>query len=509
MRLRLLFLSLVSAVAVSAAVKPAFLFSDGMILQRDKPAPVWGTADAHETITVRFDGREHTARADASGRWRLDLPALPASASPRTLEIAGSAPGDRVRINGVLVGEVWIASGQSNMAWTVAQSDRANEEIASALYPQIREFRVKTRALDHPTTEGLSDKGWVATTPASVGNFSAVAFYFARELHRVDKVPVGIINASWGGTRIESWIGAGPLAANPDFAVIGERWHETLQSYPQRKDEYDRALAVWREEEAAARAKGLKIKRSAPRAPVGAGHYDAPSSIYNGVIAPLVPYSIAGFIWYQGEGNVLLHREYAALFETMIRSWRADFRQGDLPFYFAQLSNFETVRDPSRQAWAFLREAQARVLSLPATELAVTIDIGNPRDIHPGNKQEVGRRLALLVQNKLRGSGVDYSGPRLIGSSIEDGQIRLRFSHLAGGLTLDPGPYRGLEIAGEDRRFHSPVEARIEGDSLVVWSAQVPAPRAVRYAWRNAPDLHLANGLGLPAMPFRTDDWAD
>jgi sialate O-acetylesterase len=353
---------------------------------------------------------------------------------------------------------------------------------------------------------------WTACAPESVGNFSAVAYFFARELHQKLGVPIGLVNSAWGGTQIEGWMSEATLRADPAWPGIKARWEKTLADYPAAVKAHEGALAKWAADEAAAKAAGKAFARLKPRAPEGPGSRWLPAGIYHGMIAPLVPYTLRGIIWYQGETNAARHDEYASLFTAMIKQWRAEFEPSPsappLPFYFVQLANFEAQAGNRGDTWAFLREAQARALKLPATGMAVTIDIGDPKDVHPKNKQEVGRRLALHARRQLFGEKVETDGP-LFSSAKRDGPaMRVTFSH-ATGLRLEPAKGDGrisFEVAGADQVF-VPAEARVEGTALYVSALSVPAPVAVRYAWRNSPDARLFNRAGLPAAPFRSDKW--
>ena len=481
-----------------ADVSLASLFQDHAVLQRDKPVPVWGWADPGEAVTVTFAGQEAKTVADASGRWRVDLAPLAASAEPAELVVAGR---NRVVVSDVLVGEVWLCSGQSNMAWTVAASDRFAEEKPAARFPLIRHYKVPLRVADAPESRIKGE--WQATSPDTVGNFTAVGYFFARELHRKLGVPIGLVNSSYGGTPVEAWMSPDSLASDPAFAVVGQRWAEALAKYPERAAAHQEATARWTAERDAAKAAGKPFDRRAPRPPQGPGHPDTPSGLYHAMIHPLVPFALRGAIWYQGESNAGRASEYRALFSAMITQWRRAFGQGDFPFYWVQLANFKTDK-PDSGAWPLLREAQTQTLALPETGQAVTIDIGNPDDIHPRNKQEVGRRLALIAMSQTYGQTMDYSGPVFVRADPEKGRLRLVFAHAVTGLIAREKPLSSFEVAGADGVYR-PATADIDGDTVVVRAADVPAPVSVRYAWSNSPDANLFNGAGLPAVPFRSD----
>lgn len=492
---------------VRAEVSLAPLFTDHAVLQRDKPVPVWGWAAPGEKITVAFAGQTRGTVADATGRWRVQLDALTMNAVGSDLLVSGS---NQVVVRDVVVGEVWLCSGQSNMEWPVSRADRAAEEIAAAKYPLVRHVKVPRAVAPQPVEQGVAG-GWEAATPQTVGAFTAVGYFFAREIHtRLSGVPIGLIHSSWGGTPIESWLSPAALASDPRFAVVNERWRDALTAFPAASAAFESALADWKRGEAAARAQGATAlqawakKHPVPRAPRGPGDPWTPSGLFNGMINPLAPYALRGFLWYQGENNTDRPLEYAPLFATLITTWRAHFGQGDVPFFWVNLANFRSPVDASGVGYALVREAQTRALALPHTGQAVTIDIGNPADIHPTNKQEVGRRLALLAQNRVYGLTKDDSGPVFQAALQQGAALRVTFTHVAGGLVAHGKPVQSLEVAGADR-VYKPAQARIERDALIVSSPEVRAPVAVRYAWKNAPEANLFNGAGLPAVPFRSE----
>lgn len=494
-------LMLAAASVAWANVTLAPLFCDGAVLQRDKPLPVWGRAAPGETVRVRFHAQSVATTAAPDGRWAVTLAAEKTSARPSELVVTGE---NTVRVRDVLVGDVWLCSGQSNMEFTVSRAQNAAAEIAAARYPFIRQFKVAHASDDAPAATAAGR--WVACGPETAGDFSAVAYFFARDLYAQSRVPVGLINSSWGGTYIEAWMSRAALGSNPAFAVAFTRWQEWLAAYPERVAAHAAAVKRWEQAAARAKADGRVFKRRQPLAPEGPGGRNMPAGLFNGMIHPLIPYALRGVVWYQGEQNGDGHPlEYRALFPAMIRQWRADFGQGDLPFYFVQLPNCLRPRDPTGAAWAWLREAQSEVLTLPNTAMAVTIDVGDPHNIHPKNKQEVGRRLALLVRAHLWGEAVASSGPVFQGVKREGGALRIEFAHAA-GLTSRGAPLIGFEIAGADRRF-VPALARIDGETVVVQANAVSAPVAVRYAWSNSPTACLFNSAGLPAAPFRSDQW--
>ena len=497
-----------------ADVTLAPLFADHAVLQREKPVRIWGRAAPGERVTVRFGGATAAAVADSNGRWIAELPAMPADAAGRELVVSGR---NTLRVRDVVVGELWLCSGQSNMEFrmfdptgNVYHVKNAAAEAAEAHFPLIRQFAVERQISETPADSVHGS--WTPCDPQSVRQFTAVGYFFSREIFRQLGVPIGIINDAWGGTPVESWMSKEALASNPVFAAVGERWQRAVVDYPAKKAEYDAAKERWDRDEAAAAA-AAEARHAAflkqdpmPWPPGGPGSEYTPTVLFNGMIHPILPFAIRGVLWYQGESNTDRPAEYHALFAAMIRSWRARFAQGDIPFFWVQLANFNDPNDATGQGWAFLREAQSRTLSLPETGQAVAIDIGDPDDIHPKNKQEVGRRLALIAMAKAYGMAVDYSGPVFDGVAVEGDAMRVRFRFAEKGLIASHTPLRSFELAGADRIFR-PASAVISGDTVVVQSPDVPAPVTVRYAWRDAPEADLSNGSGLPAAPFRSHAW--
>lgn len=630
------------------------IFGDEAILQRGRSNPVWGWDRPGQviTLTVEGDSAAHpsaTAIAASDGSFRLACPELPAG-GPYRLRIRGSS--ERV-LDRVLVGEVWLASGQSNMEWKVAQASDAEREIAAATWPEIRMFtsaRLASREISR-----VGGGQWRTCTPDTAHDFSAVGYYFARELHRELKVPVGIIDASWGGTPIEAWMGMNALRSVMDIDAELAQWSRSPSDVARIRADYEAAMVRWEAEnlpndtgnegeakgwaradldddawpsmtlpgawqgrglrfngtvwfrrtveldaswagqdltlslgtiddfdhtyfngaEVGAHPKGtpgayqihrvyqipaamvrpgknviavrvfdhigeggfmgpsvemfletagperkrlslsgawryeverriplvsFEVFKTCPAPPSILVQQNSPASLFGGMIAPLVPFGLRGVIWYQGESNTEQHQLYAQRMIAMIRDWRAQFGQAAMPFYLTQLANY--VASP---AWPFLREAQADALSEPATGMAVTIDIGDSVDIHPKNKQEVGRRLSLLALARTYGRrDVEDSGPVFERVELGEGRARVHFIHAAGLRARGGGAVKGFTLAGADG-IHRPADARIDGDSVVVTSAPVAEPKSVRYAWADDPVANLENGAGLPAAPFRTD----
>ncbi len=404
LRLFLPWLGVLAAGRADVTLAP--LFQDHAVLQRDQPLPVWGHATPGEHVSVTFHDQTVGATAAADGRWMVYLAAVPASAEPAELVVTGK---NTITVKDVLVGEVWLASGQSNMEWPLHSAADGEREVAAANFPPLRLFSALHNVADQPVETVTGS--WQACTPESVKMFSAVAYYFGRDLQRKLGVPVGVIGSYWGGTAIEAWTGSAALRSVAAWPAIDGRYQKDLAQFPERQAHYPAEHLAWTKAEEHATATHSVNPLKWPAPPIGPGTPYALSGLFNGMIAPLQPYALRGVIWYQGEGNWPRPEEYAQLFPAMIRSWRAEWGQGDFPFYFVQLANFTVANDPTNRAWSRLRDVQAQALQLPSTGMAVTIDIGNPRDIHPLNKQDVGRRLALIAKTQVYGIPGDFSGP--------------------------------------------------------------------------------------------------
>ncbi len=479
------------------------VFGDHMVLQREAPVPVWGWADAGEAVTVSVGGQKKTTTSGADGRWSVTLDPLKAG-EPVELTVAGKTTRT---FKDVLIGEVWIGSGQSNMAFTLDRAVDAAAEIAAAQFPKIRLFTVKRTTALEPQTD--CEGSWSACSPETAKTFSAVAYFFGRELHRTLDLPVGLIHSSWGGTPAEAWTSRPALEAEPDFRPILDRRDQAVAAWPKAKAKHEQATAAWKA--AAAKAKAEKKPAPAPPPePAGPGNPHGASVLYNAMIAPLVPFAVRGAIWYQGEANAGRAFQYRKLLPAMIRDWRAAWGRGDFPFLIVQLANFKDAKPwPGDDDWAELREAQAMTLAAsPNTGLAVTIDIGEAKDIHPKNKQDVGRRLARVALAKTYGKDLVWTGPVYAAMKSDEGKLRLTFRPEGGPpMAKGGGPLKGFAVAGEDKVFVW-ADAVIDGDAIVVSSPKVPKPVAARYAWASNPEgCNLVNAEGLPAPPFRTDDW--
>lgn len=475
--------------AVAQVHLPA-IFSNHMVIQRDLPVHVWGLAAAGEEVRITFRGATRTVSADRLGQWQAYLP--PAGpGGPFTLEIAGT---NKLSFSDVFVGDVWVASGQSNMEFQMQDVANADGELGHADQPAIRLFKVERTAADYPMSD-VAAKPWTLSTRESAAKFSAVAFLFAREIRADQKVAIGVIEADWGGTPAEAWTSLPALAADaslmPEFAAFAKLADE--------EGAYSLEKQYQEEQIASAKAEG----KPAPQFPWHAEIRSwIPSADYNGMIAPLTPFPIRGVIWYQGESNAGPERAatYNRLFETMIRDWRSQWKVGDFPFFFVQIANWKAGAD---SRWPEVRDAQRRTLELKNTGMAVTIDIGNPDNIHPTNKQDVAHRLALAARAIAYGESLEYSGPLYRLVYVEGSSLRVTFSHGA-GLAARGGELRGFEVAGADHKFVS-ATATIDHDSVVVSNPTLASPVYVRYAWESNPDCNLYNAAGLPASPFTSE----
>ena len=632
------------------------ILGDNMVLQQGMRAPVWGWDAPGQRVTVTIAGQKATAKAGADGRWKVRLRPMKAG-GPHEMTVTGSSTRT---LHHILIGEVWVCSGQSNMQMAVRDVANGPAEVRAADHPGIRLFTVANVTAETPQDDLLTPAMWQVCTPQSVELFSAVAYFFGRDLQKALRAPVGLVNSSWGGTVCEAWMSREALEADAAFRPMLDRIMPP-EEYAKAKPVFDEAFRKW---EAVARFKdpgnkgfglgwaspdcpmggwtdietpgfwcnvsdekcegavwyrrdievpkawegrdlllalgaiddydttyfnnvkvgaigmetpnwwitqrrytvpGALVKagratiavrvfddfqggglagpatemrvapvgspeREAirlngqwkfkveypidpatrppqPPAPLGWGNQNCPATLYNSMIRPLIPFGIRGALWYQGESNADRAYQYRRLFPAMIRDWRRRWRQGPMPFLFVQLANWQPRKVmPVESAWAELREAQTMTLRLPNTGMALAIDIGDAADIHPKNKQDVGRRLALAAKALVYRRKLIYSGPMYAGMTVKGSQVRLRFKHIGGGLAARGGKLRGFAVAGKDRKFVW-AEARIEKGAVVVWSDEIAKPVAVRYAWADNPDANLYNKEGLPASPFRTDKW--
>lgn len=465
------------------------IFGDHMVLQHGQPNRVWGRAAAGEEVTVSIDGRSKTARADDDGDWSVTLDPLDVG-GPHELVVSGA---NQITISDVLVGEVWVCSGQSNMEWPVERTYDADLARVSANFPRIR-------MIDYPNVGAQTpiwthdDSEWKVCDSVNVEKFSAVGYYFGKRLQETIDTPIGLIHDAWGGSAVEAWIAPEVLADHEACQETLARWRAMAARHKELMDRSDL------NEDERKELGGLRRALS--------GNH-RPSNIYNGVLKSHLGYGIKGAIWYQGESNAGRAHQYRELFPLMISSWRKEWGQGDFPFYWAQLADFTAEpSEPGESDWAELREAQTMTMKLPNTGQAVIIDVGEGYDIHPRNKQTVGDRLARWALANEYGVDIPCQSPTYQSVEFEGGKALLTFEHVhRGWRPFDVNKPVGFAIAGEDRRFVW-AEAKILDDGRIeVWSDQVPEPVAVRYAWANNPVCNLFDRVGLPLTPFRTDDW--
>lgn len=467
------------AVPLYGMVRLPKVFGNHMVIQRDQPVHVWGFASPKETVTVTFRGARRSATADDLGRWSVELP--PGGAGgPFDLSVRGD---NTITLTDVLVGDVWLASGQSNMGYSMSDLPNSAAALASASLPQVRIMNVDQRPASYPQDDVSVLLPWSACTPDSAKGFSAVAFYFARDLERRERIPIGVIESAWGGTPGEAWTSMKALSQDASLMPVFAAWAAMQDAEPTA------VLAQAKERSDLEKQYGADRNLELPWHPVFPAW--APAALYNGMIAPLTPYPIRGVIWYQGESNAdpLRYQVYGRLFQALIQDWRSAWADPDLPFLYVQIANYRPGPD---QYWPEIREAQREALALTNTAMVVTVDIGDPDNIHPADKQDVGYRLSLAARALAYGEPIEYSGP-LYRTMVRDGsQLRLCFDHAQGGLVAKGGALRGFEIAGEDGAFF-PATARIDGSSVLLSSSAVAQPTQARYGWANNPTGNLFN----------------
>ncbi|WP_368411299.1 sialate O-acetylesterase [Paludisphaera mucosa] len=480
-----------------ADVKLPAIFGDHMVLQRSLPLNVWGWAEPGEDVTVKFHGQTRTTKGGGDGKWSVVLEPV-AAGGPFEMVVSGK---NTVTFNDVLVGEVWVCSGQSNMQWSVAGSTDADLEIAAAKFPNIRLISVPQVGTQEPQKDFKGQ--WKVCSPETVGPFSAVGYFFGRQLYETLGVPVGLINDAWGGSACEAWVPREKLAADPKYKDLLASWEEREKGYEAAKKAYEDAKA-----QAKAEGKPGPKPQDDPDGLMKGNH--RPGNIFNGVLLPTIGYGIKGAIWYQGESNAGRAYQYRDLFPLMIQAWRELWGQGNFPFYWVQLADFLPEKpEPGDSSWAELREAQTMTIRrLPNTGEAVIIDLGEAKDIHPKNKLDVAQRLARWALARDYGVNIPYQSPTYKAMEKHDGKVVLTFDHVAGGFApFDVAEPRGFAIAGADKKFVW-AQAKIVGpDKIEVWSDKVSQPESVRYAWADNPVCNLYSGVGLPLTPFRTDDW--
>ncbi|MEM7601740.1 MAG: sialate O-acetylesterase, partial [Verrucomicrobiota bacterium] len=506
-------LSLAQVSAFALTVNP--LFSDHAVLQQDAAVPVWGKAEPGDRVSVVFGEMDGEAKANEDGKWMVVLDPMAGSMEPRVMTIRS---GDsEIVLEDVLVGEVWVGSGQSNMAWTVSRTldaEAVAEQAAAGAYTRLRLFKVPVDGRD--TRASDVNATWVLPSEANVANFSATAFYFASKLARDRNVAVGVIQSASGGTNAFSWINSGTFENDPAAETVRTYWAAALKNHPAAMERYKTSLETWRAEAAAAKEAGETFSKRAPREPLGAEHVKRPTGHYNAMIAPLQPYAMRGVIWYQGEANsrVPFNTGYKDLMLALVEDWRADWSDAsgdllerrDFPFYLVQLPNFGGG-DP--EGWPLIREQMLKFWQEGTnTGMIVSIDTGDPDDIHPQNKTPIGERLASFARAHTYGENLVYSGPIYDSLRIDGNKAIVSFTQVGSGLaSLNDEPLDEFEVAGADGEFVS-AEVTITGEELVVSAESITEPRAVRYAWKANPEnVNFGNKDGLPASPFRTDSW--
>ena len=518
------------ATVCHAAVRVPAIIGEHMMLQAGRHTPIYGWAEPGESVAVSVGEAKAATTAGADGKWQVVFTELKASAKPVRVTIAAS---NTLTYQDVLIGDVWLCSGQSNMALPLRRvlgRDGNNPQgLGQANEPQLRLFKLPKETLLEPQADCKGS--WAVCTPGEAREFSALGYFFGREIQRAEKIPVGLINACRGGSSGQMWTSLEALKSEPALADYLKAIVAARAEYPQRKADYlkskevaarwPEALKRWEAESAKAQAEGKPAPVKPGQAPAKLARPEGmdpwednvmalPTVLFNSMIAPLIPFGIKGAIWYQGEGNADEWDLYRTLFPAMVRDWRSRWGCGNFPIYTVQLSSYRPPRtEPGESNWAAFREVQAQLQTIvPNSGMAVSVDIGNPDDIHPLSKAEVGRRLALVALARTYGHSVEYSGPVYQRMEIAEGAIRLHFTQVGGGLTAKGGePLKRFAIAGADKKFVW-ADARIVGQTIVASSPQVPAPVAVRYAWDINPDAcNLFNAAGLPASPFRSDDW--
>lgn len=473
------------------ALAIASIFTDHMVLQRDRPVPVWGSATPGVEVTVEFAGQKVSATAGPDGRWAVSLQPMPASAEARTLLVRSSARDCTSAITNVLVGDVWLCSGQSNMELALKNCENAEADIAAACHPLIRFFNVRKHSAETP--QDSCEGAWRICSPATAGDCFGVSFHFAVAMRGKHDVPIGLINSAWSGACAETWIPLDSLKNHPELHVCVEAWEKYKTDYPA-------ALA----EAQTSRKAGQRARN--PKSPTGPEM--SVGMLYNGMLHPLIPFALKGVCWYQGENNVMNTDRYRTTFPFLIREWRRlwNAQPAAMPFLFVQIANFgERQKEPEDNTWTRLRDAQRTGLKEPHTAMVTAIDIGSA--FHPKNKKDVGRRLALAARANVYGEhDLVWCGPMLKSVEFTHTSAVLSFDHIGGGLEFKGGHSEGFALAGADRTFVW-ADAAIEGNKVTVATQALVKPAAVRYAWGTNPLGNLYNKEGLPAFPFRTDDW--
>jgi len=489
--------TLLSSFAQAGLKLPAII-GPNMVLQRDLENPIWGWADPGADVTIAIAGQTLQAKADDAGKWKVTL--APMAVSHESVSMTIQSKEEKLVLDNILVGEVWICSGQSNMQWSVSQSDDPDLEAATAKYPKIRFISVP-RIGTQDKQENFAGK-WDVCTPETVASFSAVGYFFGRQLHQTLDVPIGLIDNAWGGSAAEAWISREVMDTDPRFTNVSEQWKKTDATY-----DHEKAMAAWKIKADEAKAAG----EPAPRQPSNllAGNH-RPGNTWAGVLHPTIGYGIRGTIWYQGESNAGRAYQYHDLFALLISEWRKAWGIGDFPFYWVQLADFKAEKEvPGESSWAELREAQSKTLTLPNTGQAVIYDLGEGRDIHPRDKQNVAKRLARIALARDYGVPIEFQSPSYKSMEVKGDKTILTFENVGkdGLYAFDTQEVVGFAVAGEDKVWHWGTGTIVGADKVEVKSDKVATPVAVRYAWADNPVANLRGRNGLPVDPFRTDDW--
>ncbi|HEY9715033.1 MAG TPA: sialate O-acetylesterase [Chroococcales cyanobacterium] len=489
--------------AARADVKLPAILSDGMILQRDKPIRIWGTADPDEIIGIRFGANFGKATADKNGHWLVQLPPV-AAGGPYQMTIRGK---NTIVLSDILIGEVWLCAGQSNMSAPLYYCDHTDKDVKEANYPTLRFYQTKQMPAEKPL---FSNGGqWKTCTPEMILKSSALEYFFGRALLNDLNVPIGVVDASYGGTQLETWVSREALADSGEFRSALGRAEEQFLVYNNKVKTYDKELLNWVKASEESKTTGAAVPPK-PKAPSTAELYTAPTAIFNGVLSPVIPYSVRGMLWYQGENDVGQAGKYRRLFTIMLKDIRQRFNDLSMPAVIVQLPNVnKAISKPMESPWAEFREAQMMLKRLPYVYVAVSIDTakGENIGIHPRQKKEIAERLAAIAKATQYHMSVAYSGPVYDTVEVAANKIKVHFRCADRGLISRGVPLTGFTIAGDDHVFVN-ANAQIDGEYVTVWNDKVPHPAAVRYGWANNPTGNLYNADKLPAAPFRTDTWS-
>ncbi|QVY66010.1 sialate O-acetylesterase [Polaribacter sp. Q13] len=482
---------------LQAEVKVANIFGSKMVLQRNQKNPIWGTASIGEKIKISIAGQTYKTVANKNGQWRIKLNSMKAG-GPYTMIIKGT---NKIIFNDILVGEVWICTGQSNMQWSVEDSNHSELELLAADYPEIRLFTIPLVASSKPQTE-IRDSVWQACTPKSLPKFSAAGYFFGKRLHKILGVPIGLINASWGASSLETWIPRDAIEEKYKHPEFLEDWDWRMTQFTDKMfKDYTKQYIAWENA-------GKPGKKMRPPRDIRIGQ-NAPANAYNGVINPVIGYGIKGSIWCQGEGNLGRGDQYSELFPIMINSWRERWGQGDFPFYWIQIASMkEPDLEPKTSSWAELREGMSKTLSLPNTGEVISMDVGEGNFIHYRNKQEMGNRLSRLALDEAYGYDIEGKSPRYKSMEIKGNKIIITFNNIDQGLyAFDTNTIKGFSIAGADQKFVWAEAKIIDKNKVEIYADKIQKPVAVRYAWSDMPNANLFDKNDLPVACFRTDAW--